>query len=360
MKKINIIKVMTVGLLSVGLASCKNSDIEFPDYEGGISVYFPYQTPVRHMMLGTDDLGSTADNDTRTCKISATMGGAYEGKQIKVQAKIDKDLVKNLYFDQDCTKPVEVLPDDYYNYSEIANATLDFKGGMKGSVDVKLTDKFFADPKCIGVNYVIPMVMTSTSKGEIIAGNLFPGLTEGNRFDGGAWTKLPMDYVLYCIRYLSKFEGYYLPMGTFKTTYGTETSSTEIKYSDWEKVQSNEVLYLKTNGENQVTYQLTAAAGSDTYTATVAIDFNGNNGTISVLGKGKKNGAEIDATITGSATYTDSSSAYKWGGKDRAGLKLTINADWNGEAKTVVDYDMALQRRGAGNFAEEFSVTLKK
>jgi len=37
------------------MTSCENQDNEFPDYEGGTSVYFATQYPVRTLVMGEDE-----------------------------------------------------------------------------------------------------------------------------------------------------------------------------------------------------------------------------------------------------------------------------------------------------------------
>lgn len=348
MKK-NIIKAFAAGILSLGLASCENGDVSFPDYQGGVTVYFAYQTPVRAMMLGTDDLGSTADNDTHTCKIYSTMGGAYAGKDITVEVAVDESLCNNLYFDANCTKPVVAMPSEYY---QMSGTSLNYNGDIKGGVDVKLTDAFFADPKACTVNYVIPVVIKSQRGADhILTGELGPGIEAANRFDIDSWSTQPKDYVLYCVKYVSKFEGYYLPMGSNKTTFNGETTTTTLQYDAWERVPSGEILSCKTVAQDKVVMNIKVTAGEDSYAAELLLTFNGNDCTVTSNTPG--------VTASGNGTYTDSSSKYAWANKNRAGLTLSYKVDWGG-VQHEANYDMALQRRGQGNTVEEFSVTLKK
>ncbi len=348
MKK-NIIKAMAASILTLGLVSCENSEVEFPDYEGGVTVYFAYQTPVRAMMLGTDDLGSTADNDTRTCKIYGTMGGAYNGKNISVEVAVDESLCSNLYFDAAGTQPVVPMPSSYY---QLSGNTLKYNGDIKGGVDVKLTDAFFADPEACKVHYVIPVVMKSqTGADNILTGELAPGINNASRLDADSWSVAPMDYVLYCVKYVSKFEGYYLPMGTITSNYNGTSTTKELKYEAWERVPEGEIVNCKTVGQNAVVLGVTAQAGDNVLRAELLLTFNGNECTITSNTPG--------VTASGSGSYTDSSSSYHWGAKDRAGLKLSYTVDW-GTTQVKADLNMALQRRGQGNTVEEFTVTLKK
>ena len=53
MKKLfKLLSILVMGGLVTIISSCKNGDISFPDYEGGVTVYFPYQYPVRTIMWG--------------------------------------------------------------------------------------------------------------------------------------------------------------------------------------------------------------------------------------------------------------------------------------------------------------------
>jgi len=60
MKKI----VFLLILLITGLASCKNFDIDHPDYEY-TSGYFPYQFPVRTIILGDYIYDNSNDNEQK-------------------------------------------------------------------------------------------------------------------------------------------------------------------------------------------------------------------------------------------------------------------------------------------------------
>ena len=354
MRTKNIFKAIAAGVIFAGFASCESDGVNYPDYDEQ-TVYFAYQTPIRTMVLGTDDTGSTADNDTRACKIYSTMGGAYSGKKykVKVDVAVENSLCDNLYFDIACTDPVLPMPASHY---QMSSTTIDYKGELQGYVDVQLTDAFFADPKSYQAKYVIPVVMkTQTGADRILAGEYNPGIESGSRFDGDAWFVAPQDYVLYCVRYISKYEGYYLPMGTAITTFGGNRTKSEIKAEDWERIPTGSIIYLKTCGENVVSLDFSTAAGDKTYTATALLTFSGNSCTVTSATEGVK--------ISGSGTFSEKSPTYAWGNLHRKdandGLKLQLTADW-GDVQYSIDYDMAVQRRGAGNTVEEFSVTLKK
>ena len=92
-KKISyMLSILLAGTL---FTSCKNGDAEFDDYEGGTSVYFAYQYPVRTIVLGDDDYDLTLDH-AHKCKILATFGGSYGGSNGSVQVAVHVHVVKTV------------------------------------------------------------------------------------------------------------------------------------------------------------------------------------------------------------------------------------------------------------------------
>ena len=47
MKIYKLLSVILGSAMSFAFSSCENASNSFPDYEGGVSVYFAYQYPVR-------------------------------------------------------------------------------------------------------------------------------------------------------------------------------------------------------------------------------------------------------------------------------------------------------------------------
>ena len=112
MKKITL---YTFGVLiaTALMTGCKNGDSDFPDFEGGTSVYFANQTPIRTLVMGEDMYDTTLDNQHK-CQIQATMGGSYNGRDITLEIEVDNSLCNNLYF-ADGVTPVLPMPKEYYN-----------------------------------------------------------------------------------------------------------------------------------------------------------------------------------------------------------------------------------------------------
>ena len=216
MKLKNYIYGVALGALALTVASCYNADKEFPDYEGGTKAYFAYQNPIRTLILGNDIYDNSLDN-AHKCRIWATMGGAYGGRDAVVNVIIDEALCDNLYFLDDGgyeRAKVLPLPHDYYNYDEVKNATINYNGDSRGYLEIQFTDKFFQDAKTTSADttYVIPVRMTGVTG--------IDAILEGTPNKDGAiwqnasdWSTLPMNYTLYCVRYMNPWQGKYIRRG---------------------------------------------------------------------------------------------------------------------------------------------------
>ena len=153
--KLSKLQLITVAsALVFGVTSCENQDITFDDYEGGSSVYFAYQYPVRTIVLGeSEDFDTTIDNEHR-CQIYATMGGVYKNeKRISVDIDVDNTLCDNLYFEDG--SPVVAMPSDYYS---LGGDQIVLDNDKWGYVDVQFTDAFFADPNSL-IHQCVPILL---------------------------------------------------------------------------------------------------------------------------------------------------------------------------------------------------------
>ncbi|MBR2102395.1 MAG: DUF1735 domain-containing protein [Prevotella sp.] len=329
-KKIKLF--LCAGLLGFGFAasltSCENGDIEFPDYEGGTTVYFPYQYPVRTIVLGDDEYDTSLDK-AHKCQIKATFGGSYNTSNGSVQVQVDPSLVQGLTF-ADGT-PVKAMPDSYY---QLSTTTLNFNGSMYGTTEVQLSDAFFNDPDAVKETYVIPLVMTGQSGfGKILTGKLLEGFS-GSRCDESVWDIKPMDYVLYCVKFQNKYSGVWLTHGT--------TSTADIEHA-------HEAV-VRTKSLNSCIYTVSYQEGSTVYSADLLLDFNGDNCTISSLTNG--------VTATGNGTWGDDTEKKAWGNKNRDGMELNYAVDFGDGHKFATHEKMVWQRSGV--VIEEFSPVYTK
>src|ERR1043165_1330826 len=90
-------KVFLISFILLSILPACNKKWSFPDYKY-TTVYFPYQSPVRTLVLGEDLYDNTLDNQHKF-SIMATMGGVYENKKdITIAVSIDNSLTQRVKF----------------------------------------------------------------------------------------------------------------------------------------------------------------------------------------------------------------------------------------------------------------------
>lgn len=334
-----------LGTISLAFASCYNSEHEFPDYEGGTTAYFAYQFPVRTLILGNDIYDNSIDNEHK-CRIYATMGGAYHGRDAVANVVVDESLCDNLYFVDAGGNPstqVTPMPSDYY---ELLSNTISYKGDSRGYVEVRFTDKFFQDPKAIENTYVIPLVMTSV-KGidHILTGTPREGLTP-SRTNLEDWDVLAKDYVLYCVKYMNPWQGRYIRRGVDRVTEGGTT--TEVVRKDFSLVnsdverytenpvnQNDEVCGIITKNMTQAIFPVSFKTSGASILCNLILTFNGNQCTIST--------DDENVTVTGSGEFIPKGSGkpeykdYQWQGEGKPDERdiLRLSYDVNFESSNI-------------------------
>lgn len=210
MKMNKVVSILSIGAVAVAFAACHNSEQTFPDFDGGTTAYFAYQYPIRTLILGNvETYDNTSDNEGRFT-IYGTFGGSYDGVDAKIPVKVDESLTDNLYF-EDGTK-VKAMPQDYY---ELSGEELDYGGGFRGGVEVKLNEKFFNDPLAVKNTYVIPVVMGDNFSGvdQINRGKPMIDGSSPMRQDETKWDNLPKDFVMFCVNYINEYTATYLRRG---------------------------------------------------------------------------------------------------------------------------------------------------
>jgi hypothetical protein len=312
----------------MGASACKNSDMTFPDYEGGTTVYFAYQTPVRTIVLGEDVYNTDNDNAHR-CAIYSVSGGTYDGISATVNFEVDESLVKDCYFDEAMTKPVLAMPTNYYH---LEGSELKYSGSHNAHVDVQLTDEFFADPKSVENTYVIPLKMTS--------------LTGADRINP------EKAYVLYLVKYINKYSAIYLRRGVDVITDG-ENTFVNVRHKG---VENDEVFKTKTTSLNTLTCTIPVLnlEGNEMYdmnnkpvTCDIELTFDENGEcTITSLTK--------DITVNGTGHYGEKTEKLAWGNKDRDGLYLDYTLQVGNYTKMAVKDTLVLQTRGVSK--ENFNI----
>jgi len=319
---------LALGVLSLTYASCYNADKDFPDFEGGTTAYFAYQFPVRTLVLGNDIYDNTLDN-AHKCRIWATMGGAYGGRDAYADIEVVDTLCNNLWFvDAGGNPSTRVLPMPKEYYSLLDNK-IPYNGDPRGYVEVQFTDAFFNDPKAVENTYVIPLLMTKvTGIDHILTGTPREGLTPA-RADVADWDILARDYVLYCVKYMNPWQGKYIRRGVDNVTEkGTTTTvvrrdmslvNTDLEHYKENPVnQNDEVCGITTKNMKQAIFPVLINIGKDasgdarpSQTCNLMLTFDGNKCTVSTddADAESSGSGEFIAKGTEKPEYKD----YQWG-----------------------------------------------
>lgn len=250
MKKIIYISL----IVFVFFTSCENKENNFADYDY-TTVYFPYQTPVRTLVLGEDLIDNTLDNQHK-CKIMAALGGVYTNTTDRIlDVVVDNSLVNNLLFNGDSNKFVLAMPDEYYSLGSNMQIIIP-AGSVSGGLEVQLTDAFFEDPFSIVNTYVIPLRIESvTNADSVLRGKEL--ISNPNRFIPSEWAIEPKDYILYCIKYVNPWNGSYLRRGIDEGKGNNGNSAldtTIIKHKEY--VERDEIVKLNTVSLNELSLSL--------------------------------------------------------------------------------------------------------
>ena len=355
MKVNNYISITLMGAFALVLGACKNGEPEFPDYEGGTSVYFARQNVVRNIVLGNDETRDNTDDNNHIFYIVSTMGGAYHGRNITLETAVDNSLCDHLYFEDGVT-PVKPMPESYYT---IPSTTVSYNGSFQGRLQVKLTDAFFNDPDAVKETYVIPiLIKNQVGADRILAGTpTIKGATPP-RTKASSWNIKPKDYVLYCVKYMNKWAGFYLRRGEDKITVNGNTTTKVRKGASIEK---DEVCQLTTMALKTCLFPVSVNKtvkdihGHDIVQAAtcrlkLTFDENGNC-TVSSATSGM--------TATGTGKFVVKGAKMAWGNKDRDQLTLAYKVDF-GDNVTMESKDtFVAQTRGNTNGVITFAPQYK-
>ncbi|MEA4935851.1 MAG: DUF5627 domain-containing protein [Paludibacter sp.] len=246
MKKIFFI-IGAILFISV-INSCKNEDWSFPDFDYTTS-YFPYQYPVRTLVLGDYNFDNSLDNDLKF-NISATMGGVYKNeKDILVKFEVDNSLANHL-FNLDGETPILPLPERYYTLSN-KNQIVIPKGKYSGSILVQLTDDFLSDSLAVGINYVIPLRIISATTDSVLKGK--SDLLNPDPRIADNWIITPKNFTLFGIKFVNQYDGTYLLRGksTVKDASGNIIETNIYRKS---QIENDEIVLTKTISRSSISY----------------------------------------------------------------------------------------------------------
>lgn len=338
MKKILLYSLVLMSLFS----ACKNNDVEFPNYDYS-TVYFAYQSPVRTLVMGEDDFFDTTLDNEHKCKIMATIGGVYENKKkVTIDYIVDEGLCNNLYFklnDNSASNQVKVMPKNYYSLS---NDVITLDKTMMGGVEVSLTDAFFEDPETKENTYVIPLRMVDVAN----ADSILLGRTD---FDNPIWTNTqqwsvqPKNYILYCIKYINKYDAKYIRRGTDKIIEnGVEYDVNRI--TDY--IEDGEICNVNTSTLNKALFPLKIRTeNSGELNCELILTFDENDEcTITTETPGY--------IVEGNGRFVIDGDKNSWGNKDRNALFLNYTVKYE-NVQCVTEDILVVQTRNVKS--EEFS-----
>lgn len=325
----------TISIL-ITLSSCSNGDWEFPDYEFN-AVYFPYQFPVRTVTLGEDIFDTSLDNQGKV-NIMATLAGVYENSEnVTVDVQVDNSLTDNLQFSE-TGNPVLPLPDSYYNLA--SNQIVIKPGSLTGGVEVQLTDAFFADPKSLENNYVIPVLLKNLKNADsLLSGEAL--VANPRRPVSSDWSVQPKDYILYAVKYINQYEGNYLRRGQdiFEGKNGRDSLSGTVTRRE-QYVEDDQVVFLDSKSLDQVSLNL-VFQNAEGYNFNVVLLINiQEDGSATVT---SANPEEYE--VSGTGEFLKDGEKNSWGGKDHDALYLSYNIDLD-EVKVTTKDTLVLRDRG--------------
>jgi len=312
-------------ILFITLTSCSNDDMVYDNFEFQ-SVYFAYQFPVRTITLGEDVFDTTLDNEHK-CRIMATLGGVYSNdKDVTVDVEVANALTTGLLF-RPAGDNIIPMPSNYYTLS--SNKIVIAKGQITGGVDVQLTDAFFADPLAIKNTYVIPLRMTNVVNADtILSGKAL--VANPNRAIATDWAITPKDFILYAVKYINPWDGFYLRRGKDVVTKDNITTTEERKK---EYVESDEVVKLSTSSLSKLVYPInnykTKYGINLNYKVDITVDQN-QKCTIDARETSYKlndSTSVYNISASGNGSFVKKGEIKSWGNKDRDAMYLdyTVN-----------------------------------
>lgn len=327
-------RIIILLTLFTGLIACKNQENEFPDFDYTTG-YFPYQYPVRTLVLGNYIYDNTNDNNHKFL-ISAAMGGVYSNTKDRIfDFEVANSLCANVLF-QSTKDTIRLMPPAYYTLSS-PNRLVIPAGEVNGNIEVQLKDAFFDDPLAIKLGYVIPIrIVKATNLDSVLTGRSSK-INPDPRVDA-QWEIVPKNFTMFAVNFINPYHGMYLHRGTSLVKDGSatvlETNVYRTKY-----IVDNEIWSLVTTGKNQVTVQgnlrSTLIPGILKMNLTFA-----NDGSCTIT---QAVGSVF--TITGSGKFVND--ADEWGNIKRDAIhinyQLTSGANTYSATDTLVVRDRAIK-----------------
>ena len=307
-------KIIIILALFTVMTACENWKQDFPDYKF-TAVYFPYQYPVRTLVLG-DDIYPNENDNNHMFLISAAFGGVYENTQDRIiSLTLDPSLCNNIRFGITATDTIRLMPPSYYTLSSNSSVTIP-SGKFYGSVEVQLADAFFNDPNAVKLNYVIPVRITGTADVDsVLSGRT--SKTNPDRRKAGDWDILPKDFTMFAVKFVNPWHGHYLHRGVTVTKETATSNIVNTQTQHQKDKEKDEVWTVTSTGKNQVTYTGVLRSTQLTGALKMYLNFDANNNcTITDAGSA--------FPVTGTGKFVRNGDS--WGYKERNVIYLTYTA----------------------------------
>ena len=242
-------KILIILILFTGLMACQNSKVDFPDFDY-TSGYFPYQYPVRTLVLGNYIYDNANDNNHKFL-ISAAMGGVYSNKTDRIfDIEVANSLCDNALF-QSTKDTIRLMPPAFYTLS--STKIIIPAGKVNGGIEVQLTDAFFDDPLAIKLGYVIPIRIVNSANIDSVLRGKSNNVNPDPRIDA-LWNVVPKDFTMFAVNFINAYHGMYLHRGV-NIVKNASASVLETNVYRTQYIVDNEIWSLATTGKNQVTIQ---------------------------------------------------------------------------------------------------------
>ncbi|NEW83578.1 MAG: DUF1735 domain-containing protein [Mariniphaga sp.] len=311
MKKI----VYLLGIVAL-LFGCENQNVEFDDFAYQ-TVYFPFQTPVRSIMLGDEVIGDNSIDLEHAFSIGASIGGMYSNTKDRVlTVQLAPELASNI---TDASgNALKLLPSEYYNttFDKITIPAGSFFGKMR----VNLTDAFFADPLSIGLSYVVPVRITSAAGDSILSGVPLASVVSPDPRKVSDWITTPKNYVLFGIKYINATHGVYLLRGKRTNT----TNPLDVVAYSKRFIDDNDMTKLTTKSLTE-NYMPTVGGTNKQASNTkyiMKLTFNKDNKSVTVA---QKDASSVVVNGTGKYYSKADSEAEGYNGKKHRTIYLDYN-----------------------------------
>jgi hypothetical protein len=252
------------------MTSCYDDYIEDFDYT---SIYFPYQTDVRTVVVGEGmsfkvgvALGGTTDN-TRDRMVDYTLDNNLITPAILSSMKSGANYIKNSVSAVTVLNP---LPSNYYTLSNTSNIVIK-SGEHSGTITVKVDSALFlADAATIQANYVLPFYISKADADTIlksrqyaIIGVKYENMLFGDYWHGGVTRIVRPNKADSVVTYRTEIPS--LESKVWRLTTIAPNSLTTNGYSD------------KTNGKMTLTLDGNKVIVSSVASSTVVIEADGES-----------------------------------------------------------------------------------